>query len=82
MRSTKRFSLGFVRNVVMSLLAVLGLSMFGAMEAVAQSTGTNTVTLVTDNITNTANVGTPIVIGLSIVFIVWRLIKRIAAKAG
>jgi len=53
-----------------------------AMVAAAQSTGTNTTTLIADNITNASNVLTPIAIGVSIIWIVWRLIKKVGSKAG
>jgi len=64
------------------VLAVAGAMGTSAMMAVAQSTGTNTVTLIGDNVTNAANTLTPIAIGTSVVFIVWAIVRRIGSKAA
>jgi len=65
---------------VLALLALL-CGLF-AQNMEAQTTGTNTVTLVADNITNANTVLTPIVIGVSIIFIIWAFIKKVGKKAG
>jgi len=64
------------------MLQLMFLTWLGTIEAVAQTTGTNTVTLVADNVTNASNVATPLVIGVSIIFIVWRFVKKVASRAG
>jgi len=69
-------------KVVKFVALVLALTLMAMVEAMAQSTGTNTVTLIGDNITNASNVLTPIAIGVSIIWIVWRLIKKIGSRAG
>jgi len=67
---------------ILSLLALL-MASFGHMQsAAAQTTGTNTVTLVADNITNASNTLTPIVIGVSIIFLIWAFIRKVGKKAG
>jgi len=52
------------------------------LDASAQSTGTNTTTLIADNISNASNVLTPIAIGIAVIWIVWWLIKKIGSKAA
>jgi len=67
---------------ILSLLALLT-AMFGHLNsAAAQTTGTNTVALVADNVQNASNVLTPIVIGVSIIFIVWGFVKKVGKRAG
>jgi len=67
---------------VLWLLALL-MSFFAHVQtSAAQSTGTNTVTLVSDNITNASNTLTPLVIGVSIIFLIWGFIKKVGRRAG
>lgn len=82
MRTVKRLSGYVVRRWLLAVAYLMGLGGFMVGEAVAQSTGTNTVTLVSDNMTNASNVLTPLVIGISIIFLVWRFIRKVATKAG
>lgn len=64
-----------------ALLAVV-CGFLSELTAAAQTTGTNTVTLVADNVTNASNTLTPIVIGVSIIWIVWQFVKKVGKKAG
>jgi len=70
------------RKHMRKVLAVAGAVASSAMVAVAQTTGTNTVTLIADNVTNASNVLTPIAIGTSVIFIVWAIVRRIGSKAA
>lgn len=75
----------FIQRGQSGLLALLALltAVFGHLHAAAaQTTGTNAVTLVADNVTNASNVLTPIVIGVSIIFIVWAFVKKVGKRAG
>jgi len=73
---------GMIERLKLLVLQLMFLTALGVGEAVAQTTGTNTVTLVSDNVTNASNVVTPLVIGVSIIFIVWRFVKKVASRAG
>jgi len=67
---------------IRSSLAVVALLLGLLPSAFAQTTGTNTVALVADNVSNANTVLTPIVIGISIIWIVWGLIKKVGKRAG
>jgi len=58
------------------------LPLLAATSAMAQSTGTNTVTLLSDNITNASNVLIPVVITISVVLVVFTFARKLMRKAG
>jgi len=58
------------------------LPLLAATSAFAQSTGTNTVTLLSDNITNASNVLIPVVITISVVLVVFTFARKLMRKAG
>jgi len=70
---------GSVFWLMAKLMALIALM---SIEATAQTTGTNTVSLVADNLTNATNVATPLVIGASIIWIIWRFVKKAGSRLG
>lgn len=67
----------------MAARLMLALVCLGLMSstAFAQTTGTNIVTLVSDNITNASNVLIPLVVGIGVVLLLWGFARRIGSRA-